>query len=112
MASTGSDRVSKSDQTLLIMVHLIETTMFIKVAGDPGSVDSGEGGDDFVDVGGDEGEGDEDDEGDEKGLLEDEEGSNEEDVSMQRFGGREKKNSFISLQFMSKYTQTVQLIRI
>lgn len=107
MASTGSDRVSKSDQTLLIMVHLIETTMFIKVAGDPGSVDSGEGGDDFVDVGGDE-----DDEGDEKGLLEDEEGSNEEDVSMQRFGGREKRNSFISLQFMSKYTQTVQLIRI
>ena len=62
--------------------------MFIKVAGDPGSVDGGEEGDDFVDVEGDEREGDEDDEGDEEGLLEDEKGSNEEDVSMQWFGGR------------------------
>ena len=86
--------------------------MLIKVAGDPGSVDGGEEGDDFAGVGGDRGEGDEDDEGDEEGLLEDEEGSNEEDVSMQWFGGREKRNSFISLKFMSKYTQIVQLIRI
>jgi len=46
------------------------------VAGDPGSVDGEEEGDDFVDAGGDEGEGDE---GDKEGLLEDEKGSNEED---------------------------------
>ena len=53
--------------------------MCIKVAGDPGSVDGEEGGDDFVGAGGDEGEGDE---GEEEGLLEDEKGSNVEDVSM------------------------------
>ena len=58
MTSITSDRVSGSDQTLLIMGHLIETTMSIKVAGDPGSVD----------VGGDEGEGGEDDEGGEEGF--------------------------------------------
>ena len=96
MTSITSDRISGSDQTLLIMGHLIETTMSIKVAGDPGSVDGGEEEDDFVDVGGDEGEGAEDDEGDEEGFLDDEEGSNEEDVSMQWLGGREKRNSFIS----------------
>jgi len=81
--------------------------MSIKVAGDPGSVDGEEEGDDFVDAGGDEGEGDE---GDEEGLLEDEKGSNEEDVSMKWFSERKKMNFYFKL--MSKYTQTVQLVRI
>lgn len=76
--------------------------MSIKVAGDPGSVDGEEEGDDFVDAGGDE--------GDEEGLLEDEKGSNEEDVSMKWFSERKKMNFYFKL--MSKYTQTVQLVRI